>query len=112
MKKNGEILSLSHLIKIDDLENGNHQFILNPYLERFSQSETYFQKAQEVWEQSCQARTETNSKNDDLQDSTKAWREKYDKGRMLYYLLKDLDYEQLNPIKEQIIHFPDTIMSK
>ena len=110
LKDNGSILAKSHIIETEDLENHNHQFILHPYVERFSQSKSHFQSSLELWKKFCHKKQ--SSETEDLDMKSVSWREKYDKWRMIYYLLKDLDYKELKEVKKQIIHAPETIMSE
>ena len=81
-----------------------NQFTIHPYIERYSQSDRHYNKAKEYWKTHNKS-TESNA----LLSKADAWRSKYDKSRMVYYLLKDLNkdmgYNNLEKIKTDIINY-------
>jgi hypothetical protein len=104
LKDNAQMLSnMVQFIQSDNIKTKDNQFILHPYIERYSQSDTYFNKAKQNWNLDNQS-----PQSDALLSVADAWRSKYDKTRMIYYLLKDLDkdigYKKLENVKQMIIN--------
>lgn len=103
LKDNAEMLSMTQFIPSDNIDTTNNQFIIHPYVERYSQSDTYYTKTKEIWQDNHQS-----EHSNELLSKADSWRDTHDKSRMMYYLLKDLDenngYGSLNRVKTNIIN--------
>ena len=98
MRDNAKLLDMAQLIPSDNQKYNNHEFIIHPYVERYSQSEKHFNKAKKNWNLHHQSQT-----SDELLSKADAWRQTHDKTRMMYYLLKDLDYDGIKEMKNSIL---------
>jgi hypothetical protein len=106
LRDNAKMLSMIHFIPSDNIDTTHNEFIIHPYIERYSQSNTYFNKAKEIWQEN-----HTSEESNALISKADAWRKTHDKSRMVYYLLKDLDtkmgYDELDTVKKDIINHKD-----
>lgn len=101
LKDNASMLSGAYIIKSETIETSYSLFILHPYVERYSQSNTHFDALCEQWRQLTENNSDLYKEN--LIKSAQDWRKTHDKSRMAYYILKEMDYSFLEPLKQGII---------